>query len=131
MTKILEKQCDSRKVLSLLYWACYKSKHTCNREERKLSNYTHERYLEWASQSSSNKVLGLAHFMKHNLNWVFVFFIILCWVVFCLDLMEENWCCRYVDCEGTSSNTSCLEAGFSDCLFDPYILWPFDKKLIS
>ena len=36
-----------------------------------------------------------------------------------------------------SSNTSCLEAhaGFFRLLmngiFDPYVLWPFDKKLIS
>ena len=75
MTKISGKKIDSTKVLALLCWACYKSKHTCNREERKLSNYTHERYLEWANQSSSNKVLGLAHFMKHNLNWVFLCFL--------------------------------------------------------
>ena len=100
--KFQEKKIDSTKVLALLCWACYKSKHTCNREERKLSNYTHERYLEWANQSSSNKVLGLAHFIKRNLTWVFVFFInMLSSILFDADTLKSRaWNIVFLICCG-------------------------------
>ena len=63
------------------------------------------------------------------------------WQVLCSRSWTKSFCScflKFIYRKVASSNTSCLKhmQAFSDCLhmkgiFDLYVLWPFDKKLIS
>ena len=55
----------------------------------------------------------------------------------CLWLSNRSLCCVCTYCKIASSNNSCLEAHASffrllmKVIFDPYVLWLFDKNFIS